>query len=57
VAEPFGRGFEKPQDVRDDVRDVERLPHSELTGPRVYCLVRAVSEVVQRLGQPGLLRL
>jgi len=57
VAEPFGRGFEKPQDVRDDVRDVERLPHGELTGPRVYCLVRAVSEVVQRLGQPGLLRL
>ena len=57
TAEPFSRGSEKPQDVREDVGDVERLPHGELTGPRSYCLVRGVCEVVQRPGQPGLLRL
>ena len=54
TAEPFSRGFEEAQDVREDVSDVERLPHGELTGPRSYCLVRGVSEVVQRLRQPGL---
>jgi hypothetical protein len=57
TAEPFGRGSQKPQDVREDVGDVERLPHGELTGPRSHCLVRGVCEVVQRPGQPGLLRL
>src|SRR5712672_4572393 len=34
TAELFGRGSEKPQDVHQDVGDVERLPHGELTGPR-----------------------
>ena len=57
TAEPFRRGSQKPQDVREDVGDVERLPHGELTGPRSHCLVRGVCEVVQRPGQPGLLRL
>ena len=57
TAKLFGRGFEEAQDVRKDIGDVERLPHGELTGPRSYCLVGGVSEVVQRLCQPGLLRL
>jgi len=54
TAEPFSRGFEQAQNVREDVGDVEPLPHRELTGPRSYCLVCGVSEVVQSLRQPDL---
>jgi hypothetical protein len=57
TAEPFSCGVETAQDAREDVGDVERLPHGELAGPRSHCLIRGVSEVVQRLCQPGLLRL